>query len=125
MEANRIVASLGGNLSLFLGASFLALIHIIVFFLKLPFEHANAAVPPSSAPAAQSTSVQLPLSRRQQRDALEQKQRNAAKRLEFVIRQNTLVVNDALRALQQIQAVSRRHRAAEQRRNLLRDAFLY
>jgi len=38
MDALTLIASLGGNLSLYLGASFLALIHIIVFFLKLPFE---------------------------------------------------------------------------------------
>jgi len=38
MEEMQLITSLGGNLSLYLGASFLALIHICVFFVKLPFE---------------------------------------------------------------------------------------
>lgn len=39
MELRDLITSLGANLSIWLGASFLALIHIIVFFVKIPFEY--------------------------------------------------------------------------------------
>jgi len=41
MDERQLIVSLGGNLSLYLGASFLALIHIVVFLLKLPFDIAH------------------------------------------------------------------------------------
>jgi hypothetical protein len=41
MDERQLITSLGGNLSLYLGASFLALIHILVFFVKLPFDVAG------------------------------------------------------------------------------------
>jgi len=55
MTVMTLVAAIGGNLSLYLGASFLALIHIVVFIVKLPFEHAVAAVSVASLPKEDST----------------------------------------------------------------------
>lgn len=39
MELRDLITCLGGNLSLWLGASFLAIIHIVVFFFTIPFKH--------------------------------------------------------------------------------------
>lgn len=38
MDFTDLITRLGGNLSLWLNASFLALIHIFIFFMKIPFE---------------------------------------------------------------------------------------
>lgn len=39
MSFRRFLAQLGGNLSLWLGASFIVLLHVITFILKLPYEY--------------------------------------------------------------------------------------
>jgi len=39
MEFRGLTAALGGDLSLFLGASFLAVIHIVVHSIRLPFKY--------------------------------------------------------------------------------------
>lgn len=69
----ELVVGLGGNLSLYLGASFIALVHILVFFSKIPLQQLmRCRQAEGKAPAKRTVSVHFDDVRRYQTEGFAQ-----------------------------------------------------